>query len=62
MGKYSGLDKADLERIEFVESYCGGKIYLDDGRFLAAKRGYVIDSDFNDISGAKAAIDYFNSA
>ena len=62
MGKYAGLDKVDLECIEFVEKHGGGKIYAENGRFLAVKRNYVIDSDFNDISGAKAAIDYFNSA
>lgn len=62
MGKYSGLDKIDLDGLSLVETYMGCKIYKDsDGRYSVAKRGFEIDSDFNDLHGAQEIADWFVS-
>ena len=60
MGKYSGLDKADLSGLSLVENFGGAKIYLDDGSYAVVKRGYEIDCCLNTIEYARAAIDHFN--
>ena len=60
MSKYSGLDKIDSNLAAFVERYNGGKVYKDNDGFIAVKRTFVIDNQFNSLVDAKEAIDYFN--
>lgn len=61
MSKYSGLDKVDLEGLAFVESYEGGKIYIDeDGKYSVTKRKFLIDEQFNKLVDARACLIHFN--
>lgn len=64
MSKYSGLDKADISDLIFVETYRGVKIYKEEGAltFTVVSRKYLVDEGWTTLEFARECVDHFKEA